>query len=104
MAHYNCVIHQLTTGFTKKPIPPTGEAEVSSVSACPRAPVAVFQRVTFEVLKNVRYVALPHGACTRVYTHAYTCGVAGDLTLVDMLLLELESLCLVLVISEDTEK
>lgn len=52
----------------------------------------------------MRYVALPHGACTRVYTHAHTCGVAGDLTLVDMLLLELESLCLVLVISEDTEK
>lgn len=59
----------------------------------------------------MRYVALPHGACTRVYTHTHTRvhtrilrGVAGDLTLVDMLLLELESLCLVLVISEDTEK
>lgn len=56
MAHYNCVIHQLTIGFMKKPIPSTGEAEgretgtltlwrllveVSSVYACSWAPVAV---------------------------------------------------------------
>lgn len=56
MAHYNCMIHQLTIGFMKQPIPSTGEAEgretgtlalwrllveVSSVSACPRAVVAV---------------------------------------------------------------